>query len=882
MRTAHRFSLIVRRALWLSGAALVLAGLVFALAPMRQVMAARQALVARFKAAIEPASVGAYQDCTSITCPANITVSNTPGQCGANVNFTPPSGPGCGTVTCLPMPNSFFPVGTTTVNCFANACSIAFAVLTTTNSLIFFQPSAPGTVSLPLPILGLGTGENVEGIDFRPANGLLYGLGVNGTTGRLLIINPNDGTIFQVGASFAVSGTAFGFDFNPTVDRLRVVSDTDINLSINPNDGAVTIQTPLNPGNPNVVGSAYTNNFVGATTTTLYAIDSGADTLRIQSPPASGTLSNVGSLGVNTTNDVGFDISQCDGTAYAALTPVSGGGIANLYTINLGTGAATLVGAIGSELAVRGLAIGLASTTPSASCSFTVTVNDTQPPVITCPASFAVGTAENSAIVNYPPPTVSDNCPGVGAPVCAPASGSSFPVGVTTVTCTVADAAGNTASCSFNITVNRVRFSVDDPLSCTKPGSLVTGTFTITNNGAAPVAVAATVALPGGLVALPGSCTANVGSCSVVNSATVTYTNAALGVGQTATVSYQAQVGGQVTPSTILCSNLTVSFGGGPTLTVQACLTVDCPAVGPGDPFPTSSEVSAISAGSALVYNFYTSSATNPNTQDTRVNITNIHPTLSARLHLFFVEGETCSVADNFVCLTPNQTTSFLASELDPGTTGYIVAVSIDLLGCPTNCNFLIGDEYVKLSTGHAANLGAEAFSALAGGLPFCNENSVTAQLNFDGVSYNRAPRVLALDNIPARANGNDTLLVINRFGGDLTTGAATIGPIFGALFNDMEQIHSFTFTPGVCQFRRSLTNSFPRTTPRIETVIPAGHSGWMKLWMQSDGALLGAAINFNPNAATAPGAFNQGHNLHKLTLTSSAVLTIPIFPPNC
>jgi len=882
MRTTHRRSLIFRRALWLSGMALALAGMIFAFAPIQQVTAARQALVARLKSAVEPVNLSAHkQECSGIICPENFMVGNTPGQCGANVDFTPPAGNGCGPVTCVPPPNSFFPVGTTTVNCFAGGCSVAFA-LTTANTLISFDPSMPGTISAPVAIQGLGATENVVGIDFRPANGLLYGLGVDGTTARLLGINPLDGMTAQIGATFTVSGTAFGFDFNPTVDRLRVVSDTDINLSINPDTGAVTVQTPLNPGAPNVIGSAYTNNFPGATTTTLYAIDSAADTLQIQSPPASGTLTDVGSLGVNTTDNVGFDISQCGGTAFATLTPdTNPAGFSNLYTIDLATGAATLVGSVGVGVLIRGLAVGLASAGSTANCAFTVTVIDTEPPVITCPANLAVGTTGDSAVVNYPPPTVSDNCPGIGAPVCAPASGSSFPVGVTTVTCTVADAAGNTATCGFTITVNPVSFSIDDPLVCTGPGNLVTATFTITNTGAAPVGVAATVALPGGLLALPGSCVASVGSCLIPNASTVLYT-ATLAPSQTATVTYQAQVGGLVTPGTILCSNLTVSFGGGPPLTVQVCLTADCPAVGPGSIFPPSSEVSDQKAGSVLFYNFYTSSASGPHAEDTRINLTNIHPVLSVRVHLFFVEGPTCSVADSVLCLTPNQTASFRASDLDPGTNGYIVAVAIDSQGCPTNFNYLIGDEYVKLSTGHAANLGAEAFSALAGGLPLCNENSVTAQLNFDGISYNRAPRVLALDNIPSRVGGNDTLLVINRFGGNLATGAARLGPIFGVLYNDTEQGFSFTFTPSTCQFRNSLTNSFPRTTPRIETVIPADRSGWMKLWSQGDEALLGAAINFNPNAAAVAGAFNQGHNLHKLTLTTTAVLTIPIFPPSC
>ncbi len=94
----------------------------------------------------------------------------------------------------------------------------------------------------------------------------------------------------------------------------------------------------------------------------------------------------------------------------------------------------------------------------TANCSFSVTVVDAQAPTITCPANLTVPATTTmgttlGAIVNYTAPTVSDNCPGVGAPVCAPASGSFFPVGVNTVNCTVADAAGNTAACSFTITV---------------------------------------------------------------------------------------------------------------------------------------------------------------------------------------------------------------------------------------------------------------------------------------------------------------------------------------------------------------------------------------------------------------------------------------------
>jgi hypothetical protein len=165
--------------------------------------------------------------------------------------------------------------------------------------------------------------------------------------------------------------------------------------------------------------------------------------------------------------------------------------------------------------------------------------------------------------------------------------------------------------------------------------------------------------------------------------------------------------------------------------------------------------------------------------------------------------------------------------------------------------------------------------------LTACDANSVTVQLNFDGVSYNRAPRVLAASNIPSRADSSDTLFVLNRLGGSLASVAATLGSIFGILYDDAENPLSFTFNVTACQFRASLRNSFPRTAPPFENFIPAGRSGWARLYSLSDVALLGAQLIFNANAGTSAHAFNQGHNLHKLTLTTTA-LTVPIFPPNC
>ncbi|MGI0024496.1 MAG: DUF4394 domain-containing protein, partial [Nitrososphaera sp.] len=250
-----------------------------------------------------------------------------------------------------------------------------FAV-NTGNNILKFNSATPGNILDTTPITGLQPGENVLGIDFRPATGQLFALG---STSRLYTINAATGAATQVGTpgAFTLDGTAFGFDFNPVPDRIRVVSDFEQNLRLNPNDGALAgtdtdleyaLGDPNEGQDPNIVGAAYTNNFAGSMTTTLYDIDSNLDILVRQGgvnvPPGApspngGQLFTIGPLGVDTSDLVGFDIITADSDLpFAALT-APGAGASQLYTINLSTGAATQVGTIGGMGAIRGLSASL-------------------------------------------------------------------------------------------------------------------------------------------------------------------------------------------------------------------------------------------------------------------------------------------------------------------------------------------------------------------------------------------------------------------------------------------------------------------------------------------------------------------------------------------
>jgi hypothetical protein len=248
-----------------------------------------------------------------------------------------------------------------------------FVGLTPDNSLVRFNSNAPNVILSTTPVTGtgLGAGQNtLQAIDvlpvprgnFRP--GTLFGLATNaaGTSARIYAIVPDTGFAMPVGGAFTVAAaTGYGFDFNPTNGLLRIVNAANENFSFDIASGVATAQTPLTAG-ADIVASAYDRlDFDASTPTTLFGIDSTTDSLvrqgsvnGVPSGPGGGTITTIGALGVNTDTNVGFDIARGTNMAYAALRV---GGASGLYTLNLATGQADLVGVIGTGSTIVGLTV---------------------------------------------------------------------------------------------------------------------------------------------------------------------------------------------------------------------------------------------------------------------------------------------------------------------------------------------------------------------------------------------------------------------------------------------------------------------------------------------------------------------------------------------
>ncbi len=262
--------------------------------------------------------------------------------------------------------------------------------------LIRINASQPSRELSRQPLSGLAAGDTLVGIDYRVARGVLYGLS---RAGRVYTIAPESGQLTQVGPPQVLpqlAGERFGFDFNPAVDRMRIVSDSGANLRMHPDTGAQIDGNAAQEGvqadkalhyaegdslagqQPVILAAAYTYNARNDKITTLYTIDALRGTLAMQGSkegeqpfvsPDGGQLRTVGSLGLSADvlgiqpGGVGYgalqaaslDISDVKNTAFLAARQKLGA--SQLYEVNLQTGKATRLGRIAQGQPLAGLAI---------------------------------------------------------------------------------------------------------------------------------------------------------------------------------------------------------------------------------------------------------------------------------------------------------------------------------------------------------------------------------------------------------------------------------------------------------------------------------------------------------------------------------------------
>lgn len=232
--------------------------------------------------------------------------------------------------------------------------STLFYGLSDQNEIAILVSGPPAKEMSRVSIGGLRDGENILAIDIRPATRQLYGVS---NFSMLYVIDPNAGTATPVSVnpfSPEIAGNFVGFDFDPKADRIRLVTNKDQNLRINPTTGVVeSLDFPLNPATPSVNAIAYSSYSFGFAAGALFDIDITEGMLYRQNPIA-GTLTLVGPLGLTVSGEGGFDISR-NNSALAVLFANgrgAGGGSIDpdpayrLYSINLKTGGATSFGKV--------------------------------------------------------------------------------------------------------------------------------------------------------------------------------------------------------------------------------------------------------------------------------------------------------------------------------------------------------------------------------------------------------------------------------------------------------------------------------------------------------------------------------------------------------
>ena len=465
--------------------------------------------------------------CT-VACPDDIqTPANTTdggGNSGAIVHFSPPSGNlACGTITVDHCNDCFFPEGSTVVTGTAESGeSCSFTVTVTPAG------SAP-TISCPANKTGnadstcsatfaLGTasasGMNVTVVAYRSDGQPVYTCDEFGNCTR----NSSDAP-FSVGTS-TITWYAYAHDIAGPYNAQTGDEESHRNGS-----ATCTQTVTVNDVTPPTI--AATDQTIPADATCQAAVPDYSSTVSdncacassdeseqcqnhnqigYSQTPAAGTVVGLGSYTIhieandgtnNATKDITLTVADQTApqiTCPANITTNTASGTCSAI-VNPGTATATdncdttptIVGTRSDNQPLNAsypkgtTTIHWTATDDagnSSSCDQTVTVEDHEPPTISCPASMTIEpTCPSGAVGTYTAPVGQDNCPGAQTTRTAgAASGSVFPIGTTTVTYTVTDASGNTASCSFTITVKTVLQTLDDLRASVAANNQLNGT----------------------------------------------------------------------------------------------------------------------------------------------------------------------------------------------------------------------------------------------------------------------------------------------------------------------------------------------------------------------------------------------------------------------
>ncbi len=282
--------------------------------------------------------------------------------------------------------------------------------------------------------------------------------------------------------------------------------------------------------------------------------------------------------------------------------------------------------------------------------------------------------------------------------------------------------------------------------------------------------------------------------------------------------------------------------------------------------------VSDQQAGWMLVYPYYSSRAANAR-EDTFVTITNASSSATVAVHVYFMDGRNCSQADMFVCLTPNASQAFKASEMDPENTGYIlayvVAQSGALAGCPdTTATVLIGNAFVNLPSDNIQGAyGAEAFGSAGASCTIIDAN--TAALTFN------APSRFAIEVQSPLTIPNQRIFMAGLAGnlnGTLGgTGQISAGQIING--NETPGGSFSAWVPEGCHVTAVVTTGSPRPPGGVARIIPAGEVGTIKFSVRAAVGLLMVPTNSQGRSGI--------RSLHKLG-TTATTLTVGIFTLSC